>query len=69
MTPKAAESGLNNPAEASVIVRLSRANLARRRKRGQAPAWVRLGRKIYYRSEDLQRFIRDNVQPTEEDAA
>jgi hypothetical protein len=70
MKPEAAKSDLNNPAEASMMLRMSRANLARRRKRRQPPAWVQLGRKIFYRSEDLQRFVRDNVvKPTGEDAA
>ena len=70
MKPEAAKSDLNNPAEASIMLRMSRANLARRRKRRQPPAWVQLGRKIFYRSKDLDRFVRERVvQPTEEDAA
>jgi len=43
--------------EAAAYTRLSRANLEKRRSRGQPPVYAKLGRRIIYDVDDLDAFI------------
>ena len=48
---------LLTPAEAAEILRISPATLPRWRWAGEGPDFVRIGRSIRYRREDLDRYI------------
>ena len=50
--------------EAAAYTKLSRANLEKRRRRGQPPVYARLGRRIVYETSDLDAFIESSkVRP------
>lgn len=46
--------------EAGTFLRLSRPTLERRRLAGEVPAFVRLGRRIYYRRADLEAWLAES---------
>lgn len=51
--------------EAADYIRLSRANLEKRRRRGQPPVYAKLGRRIIYETSDLDAFIESaKVRPS-----
>ena len=51
------ETPLLTTAEAATFVRLSRRTLEDYRTKGTGPTYRRLGKKIYYRPEDLNNWI------------
>lgn len=62
---------LLNTAEAAEALRLGVATLHRWRKAGKGPPYIEMGRKVYYRRTDLDRWIEEQQrQPrTEKEAA
>lgn len=51
--------------EAAAYTRLSQANLEKRRRRGQPPVYLKLGRRVFYDVDDLDNFIESaKVRPT-----
>ncbi len=48
-----------NTAEAAETLRLGVATLHRWRKAGKGPPYVEMGRKVYYRPADLDRWVED----------
>ena len=55
------ETPLLTTVEAAAFVRLSRRTLEDYRTKGTGPTYRRLGKKIYYRSEDLNAWIDDRA--------
>lgn len=51
---------LLNTAEAAEVLRLGVATLHRWRKSGKGPPYIEMGRKVYYRRADLDRWIRNS---------
>jgi predicted DNA-binding transcriptional regulator AlpA len=50
--------------EAARRLRLRRGTLANRRWKKQGPAWIKIGRAVRYREEDIEEFIEQHrVQP------
>lgn len=50
---------LMNTAEAAEALRLGVATLHRWRKAGKGPPYIEMGRKVYYRRADLDRWIEE----------
>ena len=50
---------LLNTAEAAEVLRLGVATLHRWRKSGKGPPYIEMGRKVYYRRADLDRWIEE----------
>lgn len=50
-------SDLLNTPEAAKALRLGTATLQRWRKSGKGPPYIEMGRKVYYRSGDLERWV------------
>jgi excisionase family DNA binding protein len=50
-------STLLNTTEAAEVLRLGVATLHRWRKAGKGPVFVEMGRKVYYRRADLDRWV------------
>ena len=55
------ETPLLTTVEAAAFVRLSRRTLEDYRTKGTGPTYRRLGKKIYYRPEDLNAWIDDRA--------
>ena len=53
------KSALLTTAEAAEVLRLGMATLHRWRKSGKGPPFVEMGRKVYYRPADLDRWVED----------
>lgn len=51
------QSQLLNTPEAAEALRLGVATLHRWRKTGKGPAYIEMGRKVYYRRADLERWL------------
>jgi hypothetical protein len=61
---------LRNEKQAAQRLGLSVATLRRRRLLRQSPAWVKLGARVLYRSNDLDDFVQANlVQPAKQAGA
>ena len=61
---------LRNEKQAAQRLGLSVATLRRRRLLRQPPAWVKLGARVLYRSNDLDDFVQANlVQPAKQAGA
>jgi len=60
-TMETMESDLLTPTEAAKVLRVSPATLPRWRWAGDGPDFVRIGRSIRYRREDLEKFVRRGV--------
>ena len=52
-------SNLLNTTEAAEVLRLGVATLHRWRKAGKGPPYIEMGRKVYYRRTDLDRWIEE----------
>ena len=52
-----------NAMEAAKFLRLSQSTLNGRRLTGGGPAFVRLGRRIFYQAPVLERFVQDKTYP------
>ena len=50
-------SELLNTTEAAEVLRLGMATLHRWRKAGKGPPYIEMGRKVYYRRADLERWV------------
>lgn len=59
---------LLNTQEAADAVRLARMTLVKMRVEGRGPVFTKVGRRVFYRPEDLERWImdgrRENTQAT-----
>jgi len=55
------ENDLFSTWESAKYLRTARQTLARWRVQGFGPPWVRWSRGVYYRKEDLDRFIEEHV--------
>ena len=55
------DSPLLSTVEAAAVLRLSKRTLEDYRTKGNGPTFRRLGKKIYYRSEDLTTWIDDRA--------
>lgn len=57
---KVGEDLLLNPSEASKTLRVKVSTLASWRVKKYGPTWVKIGRLVYYKKSDLERFISQN---------
>ncbi len=48
--------------EAAQALRLTKGSLEQRRYRRQAPQWVRIGRRVFYRESDIDALIDASIQ-------
>lgn len=55
-------SVLLNTTEAAEVLRVAALTLHRWRKEGRGPAYVEMGRKVYYRRVDIDRWIEAQLQ-------
>lgn len=55
-------SGLAKASEVAVYLSTSTNQLARLRFEGRGPAYVKLGRSVRYRWDDVHKWVDDNVQ-------
>lgn len=55
--------GLLNPAEFALLIGIDERTAASWRLRGAGPDYVKLGRAIFYRREDVDAWIKLNVMP------
>jgi len=60
------ETDLLTPLETARFLRISPKTLPRWRWEGTGPTFVRVGRKILYRREDLEKFVRRGIVRTGE---
>lgn len=51
------QAALLTTAEAAEVLRLGMATLHRWRKAGKGPPYIEMGRKIYYRPADIERWV------------
>ena len=56
-------SDLLNTPETAKALRLGTATLQRWRKSGKGPPYIEMGRKVYYRRADLERWIEEQQRP------
>ena len=56
-------SDLLNTPEAAKALRLGTATLQRWRKSGKGPPYIEMGRKVYYRRVDLERWVEEQQRP------
>jgi predicted DNA-binding transcriptional regulator AlpA len=59
-----AELGLFTPEEVSLMTGLSLATLATWRSRGKGPSYVKIGRKVYYRKQELSKWLEKQIRET-----
>jgi len=53
---------LNNESEAAAYLQLSRSFLRQARVRGSGPSFIKLGRSVRYRIEDLNNWVEENAR-------
>ncbi|KUI43874.1 hypothetical protein AU198_25465 [Mycobacterium sp. GA-1199] len=58
--------GLGTSKEVAKVVRTTEAHLARLRHEGRGPDYIKLGRSVRYRWEDVERWIAENTVNTSE---
>jgi len=62
-------TGIALPEEVASHMKTTMNRLTRRRSEGKGPAYVRFGRSIRYRWEDVHAFVEENLQSAVDEAA
>lgn len=55
---------LLTPKETAELYGVSESTLAKRRMRGEAPAWIKVGGAVRYRHEDIEKYVNFCTQKT-----
>ncbi len=63
------DNQLLNTAEAAKVLRIGVATLHRWRGAGRGPAFIEMGRKIYYRPADIERWIEEQRRQPQDTTA
>lgn len=58
-------SKLLTPKEVAEVIRRSESSLARDRYQGRGLPYIRFNRRVYYRIEDIRRYVSEHVIETE----